>query len=61
MADKGKVRVSVVIPTLNEEKNLVRLLPEVKEQLKGYSYEIIVVDGHSKDKRSRSRRGSARK
>ncbi len=42
--------VSIVIPTLNEEKNLKTLLPDLINELKDYKYEIIVVDGHSKDK-----------
>jgi glycosyltransferase involved in cell wall biosynthesis len=50
MESKGRIQVSVVIPTLNEEKNIGRLLPGVKEQLRDYRYEIIVVDGHSKDR-----------
>lgn len=41
--------VSIVIPTLNEEQNIGRLLREVKAMMKGYDFEIIVVDGHSKD------------
>jgi len=42
------LKVSVVIPTLNEEKNLDILLKELKN-LKLIS-EIIIVDGYSKDK-----------
>ena len=38
-------RVSVVIPTLNEEKNL----PHVFARLPGGLHEVIVVDGHSVD------------
>jgi glycosyltransferase involved in cell wall biosynthesis len=38
--------VSVIIPTLNEETSL----PIVLKKLAGYPYEIIVVDGHSRDK-----------
>jgi glycosyltransferase involved in cell wall biosynthesis len=38
-------RVSVVIPTLNEEKNL----PHVFGRLPSGLYEVIVVDGHSTD------------
>jgi len=42
------VRVSIVIPTLNEEKNI----PMVLEELKKIDLidEIIIVDGHSNDK-----------
>jgi len=40
--------LSIVIPTLNEEKFLPRLLNSIKEQ--GFSdYEIIVADAESKD------------
>lgn len=42
--------VSVVIPALNEEKNIVHVIKGVKEVLKHRKYEIIVVDGHSSDK-----------
>jgi glycosyltransferase involved in cell wall biosynthesis len=38
-------RISVVIPTLNEEKNL----PYVFSRLPEDTYEVIVVDGHSVD------------
>jgi glycosyltransferase involved in cell wall biosynthesis len=43
--------ISVVIPALNEEKNLAQLIPELHKELGsyGYAYEIIVVDGHSRD------------
>jgi glycosyltransferase involved in cell wall biosynthesis len=42
--------ISVVIPTLNEEQNIGNLLHQVKPMLKDYAYEIIVVDGYSKDR-----------
>lgn len=47
-----KIKVSVVIPTLNEEKNLQMVLEEIKDFFKkrNYEYEIIVVDGYSTDK-----------
>ncbi len=42
------MKVSIVIPTLNEEENLPSLLDELKEikQIK----EIIIIDGYSNDK-----------
>ena len=40
--------ISVIIPCLNEEDNLARLLGQLIEQ-KNISLEIIVVDGGSKD------------
>jgi glycosyltransferase involved in cell wall biosynthesis len=45
LADTG-VRVSVVIPTLNEEQNL----PHVFARLPPALHELIVVDGHSTDR-----------
>lgn len=46
-ADRGDVwpRVSVVIPTLNEEQNL----PHVFSRLPAELHEVIVIDGHSVD------------
>lgn len=41
----GSQLISVVIPTLNEERNIRELLKLVKKELTGYRYEIIVVDG----------------
>ncbi len=38
--------ISVVIPTINEEHNMKALLEGIKTVLKGYSYEVIVVDGN---------------
>lgn len=45
-----KPYVSVVIPTWNEEGNIGRVIPAIKRVLFGYSYEIIIVDRHSKDR-----------
>lgn len=39
------IRVSVVIPTLNEEKNLAHVLPLLPE----FVDEVVIVDGRSKD------------
>ncbi len=38
-------KISVVIPTLNEEKNLAHVLPKIQEWVD----EIVLVDGHSTD------------
>lgn len=47
---KGKIiDVSIVIPTLNEEKNMVRL-KALKKQVFNGTYEIIIADGYSEDK-----------
>lgn len=39
------VKVSVVVPTLNEEKNLPHVLPLIPT----WVHEVVLVDGHSKD------------
>lgn len=48
--------IVVVIPTLNEEKAIGYVLDSVRESLKGFSSQILVVDGHSTDKPQRKRR-----
>ena len=43
--------ISVVVPTYNEEKNIVSCLKSLNSQsIPRKDYEIIVVDGHSRDK-----------
>lgn len=39
------VKISVVIPTLNEEKNLIHILPNIQH----WADEVLLVDGHSSD------------
>jgi glycosyltransferase involved in cell wall biosynthesis len=46
----AKTYVSIVIPTLEEERNIRALLNGIKPVIKGYRYEIIIVDGYSKDR-----------
>ncbi len=41
--------ISVVIPTLNEEKGIEKTLDRLKKSLQELDYEIIVVDGGSTD------------
>lgn len=41
--------VSIVIPTLNEQRNIKALIKGINRILKGCSHEIIVVDGNSSD------------
>lgn len=47
-------KISVVIPTYNEEANVVPLTKAIMEQfaenLPEYDYEIIFIDNYSKDK-----------
>ena len=45
-----KKKVSVIIPTLNEEKHIGALLESLKNQTYEGDYEIIVSDGNSEDK-----------
>ncbi|MDE1868406.1 MAG: glycosyltransferase family 2 protein [Candidatus Micrarchaeota archaeon] len=42
--------LSIVIPTLNEEKNIRALINGIKPIISGYPHEIIIIDGHSKDR-----------
>ena len=47
------INVSIILPTYNEEENLLFLIPELLENLNTVSdlvYEIIVVDDNSTDK-----------
>ena len=46
------MEISVIIPTLNEEKNLPIVLQDVRQffEKNRYKHEILVVDGYSKDK-----------
>ncbi len=42
--------VSIVIPTLNEEKNIAAVIRGIRRNMHEKRYEILVVDGHSVDK-----------
>ncbi|MFX1478587.1 MAG: glycosyltransferase family 2 protein [Promethearchaeota archaeon] len=50
MNQKEKPRISVIIPTYNEEKNIKETLLAVKNQICDFKYEIVVTDGQSTDK-----------
>src|SRR5688572_617284 len=45
----GPVEVSIIIPTLNEAKNLPELLRRIDAAMAGGAYEVIVVDDASTD------------
>lgn len=45
----NKQSISIVIPTKNEEKNILRCLRSIKKQKVNASIEIILVDNHSLD------------
>lgn len=49
MLDNKHPYISIVIPTLNEGKNIGKAISGVKSALKNYRYEILVVDKHSTD------------
>lgn len=44
------MKISVIIPTLNEEDNISKVMNRLKECLTNTDFEIIVVDADSKDK-----------
>jgi glycosyltransferase involved in cell wall biosynthesis len=43
-------KVSVIIPTMNEEKSIGLVIDEVKQALSQMPYEVLVVDTNSKDR-----------
>ncbi len=47
--DSPSIVISVIIPTLNEEKSISRLLMGFNHKLDNAGFEVIVVDGGSKD------------
>ena len=44
------MRFSIIIPILNEEKNILPLVKLIKSNIKKVLYEVIFVDDNSKDK-----------
>lgn len=44
------VKVSVIIPTMNEEQSIGLVIDEVEVALKGVPHEILIVDTNSQDK-----------
>ena len=47
------MKYSIIIPVLNEEKNLVKIIPEIFERLEKVNFELIVVDDNSTDNTSK--------
>ena len=45
-AEKNGVRINVIIPTLNEEKNIIDLILRLKQC---GCHDILIIDGHSTD------------
>jgi glycosyltransferase involved in cell wall biosynthesis len=46
------VNYSIIIPVLNEEKNLSKLIPEIFNRLETINFELIIVDDNSEDNTS---------
>ncbi len=44
------MKLSLVIPVMNEEENIAPLLEKIEESLEGINYEVILVDDGSTDK-----------
>ena len=44
------MKVSIILPTYNEKENIFKLVREIKANLKGKDYEIIIIDDSSPDK-----------
>jgi dolichol-phosphate hexosyltransferase len=44
------VTLAVVIPALNEEESIGKVIDEVRTVLDGNSYAVLIVDGHSTDR-----------
>ena len=46
--------LSIIIPCLNESKNLTKLIPEIKSCIgKKFSFEILIIDGMNVDKKTK--------
>jgi glycosyltransferase involved in cell wall biosynthesis len=43
-------KVVAIVPAFNEEKGIAKTLSDLKQALRLYLHEIVVVDGHSSDK-----------
>jgi dolichol-phosphate mannosyltransferase len=43
------IDTSIIIPTYNERENIVTLVENIRKQLTGHNYEIIIVDDNSPD------------
>ena len=47
----SSIGISIILPTLNEEENLSKIIPEIISKFKknNLDYEIVVVDDNSSD------------
>ena len=46
----GEPKVTVIIPTMNEEEAIGQVMDEVNTALKGMAFEVMIVDTNSKDR-----------
>jgi glycosyltransferase involved in cell wall biosynthesis len=46
---EGNERIIVVLPALDEETGIAKTLSELKQALREYEFQTLVVDGHSND------------
>ena len=44
-----EIEISIIIPTLNEKDNILRILTKITEFTQGITHEIIFVDDNSND------------
>ncbi len=44
------MKISVILPTMNEEESIGEVLDEIKSALRGRDYEILMVDTNSRDR-----------
>ena len=54
-----KDKISIIVPTYNEEENISPLVKRVHKALSGYDYELLLVDDDSKDRTVEIARGLA--
>mgnify|MGYP001307125287 CR=1 FL=1 len=47
--DANQLDLSIIVPVLDEEENLIPLVEEIKSNLPETSYEIIFIDDGSSD------------
>ena len=52
MQDEKNLDISVIVPTLNEEKNIRTFLESISEQ-SSVDFETVIIDGGSKDATSK--------
>ena len=46
----AKERLTIIIPSYNEEKTVGNVIRNIKKEIGQYDYEILVIDDGSRDK-----------